>query len=63
MNRIYQFLGGRKQANTYLALIICLIYAVPSEPDFLTFAGVVAGILGIGSFAVAWEDRSKGPAP
>lgn len=63
MSTLYAFLGGRKQANTYLALVICLIYAAISGPDFLTFAGVVGGILGVGSFAVAWEDRGKGPAP
>lgn len=57
MSRLYGFFGGRKQFNTYLALVICLVYAVADGPDFLVFSGVVGGILGLGSFAVAYEDR------
>lgn len=59
MRGVYGWFGGRKQFNTYLALAICLAYAWSATPDFLAFAGVVGGILGLGSFAVAYEDRKK----
>lgn len=59
MKRIYEWFGGRKQFNTYLALVIALGAAGFQDPGFLAFMGVVGGILGLGSLSIAYEDGSR----
>lgn len=59
MNAIYNFFAGRKQFNTYLALVVLLGYAILTRPDFVSFAAAIGGVLLGGSFLVAFEDRAR----
>jgi hypothetical protein len=61
MTRLYAFFGGRKQFSAYLAVTLVVGYALITDPapDFLSFAAAIGGILGVGSFMVAFEDRAR----
>lgn len=56
---------GRKQWNVVVGLALVVGYAVlvtlatKDAPSFVEFALAVGAILGIGNFAIAWEDRAK----
>lgn len=65
MRRIYEWFGGRKAFNGYLALVsIWVMYflnwkATGVPPEFKIAVGAVLASLGIVATTIAWEDRSN----
>ena len=59
MRKVYEFIGGRKQTDKYLAVLLVSLAATRMETSFLEFSGIIAAILIGGAFATAWEDRGK----
>lgn len=72
---IFDRFGGRKNFNTYLALILVTLFAtgllvvmaasgeageIPVVGFFGAYAGAVSAVLGVGNFSIAHEDRGRG---
>jgi len=57
--RYLKWVGGRKQLNAYVFVVILSVAAYLMNGDFATYAQWLAtGLIGV-SVATAWEDRGR----
>lgn len=59
MTKVYNFFGGRKQTDKYLAVLLVTVAGYFLDANFIEYAGVVTAVLIGGAFATSWEDRAK----